>query len=449
MAVAPRTIQAQPGPQTEFLKSSADVVLYGGSAGGGKSAGLLLESLRHIHVPGYNAVLFRRTRPQITAEGGLWDTSREFYLAAGGVPFVGPLEWRFPSGATIRMAYLQHDKDVDGWQGSQICKLGFDEITHFSKRMFFGLLSRNRSACGVRPSVRATCNPENTHWIREAIDWWIDERTGLAIPERSGVIRWFQHINGNLIWHEKEVADAKSFTFIAAKLSDNKILTDKDPGYLTNLKNLTALDRARLLDGNWNAKPAAGMYWRRYNIETIDVMPAVSARVRSWDIASTAPHEGNPDPDWTVGALLAEVESVNGKTWIIEDIERLQGSPLSVTSAILNTAKADGIHVKIALEEQPGAAGAFVSQRMVSQLAGYRVTLMRPSGDKLARFGPFSSQAEAGNVKCLRGKWNDAMHSELEALGGGKDNDDQADAISQGYAALTSAAATPRARSLA
>jgi hypothetical protein len=41
-------IAAQSGPQTEFLRSAADICIYGGAAGGGKTAGLILEPLRHV-----------------------------------------------------------------------------------------------------------------------------------------------------------------------------------------------------------------------------------------------------------------------------------------------------------------------------------------------------------------------------------------------------------------
>src|SRR5215468_12039989 len=68
------TMSAQPGPQTDFLRSSADICIYGGAAGGGKTVGLILEPLRYVRrVTNFTAVFFRRMTPQITNPGGLWD----------------------------------------------------------------------------------------------------------------------------------------------------------------------------------------------------------------------------------------------------------------------------------------------------------------------------------------------------------------------------------------
>jgi hypothetical protein len=148
-------IGPQPGPQTQFLSTPADIAIYGGAAGGGKTFAELLEPTRHVHNKDFGAVIFRRTTPQITNEGGLWDESTKLYPLLGAIPKLGDLSWRFPSGATVSFAHIEHDSTVLNWQGSQIPLICFDELTHFTQKQFWYMVSRNRSMSGVRPTSGA------------------------------------------------------------------------------------------------------------------------------------------------------------------------------------------------------------------------------------------------------------------------------------------------------
>lgn len=256
-------IRPQAGPQESFLSTPADIAIYGGAAGGGKTWALLLEPLRHISNKEFGAVIFRRTTPQIRNEGGLWDESSSLYPHVGGDPKEHTLEWKFKSGATVSFSHLEHEKNVHDWQGSQIPLICFDELTHFTARQFWYMLSRNRSMCGVRPYVRATCNPDPDSFVADLIKWWIDQDTGYAIPERSGVIRYFVRINNELHWADKpdelresypDAGEPKSMTFIAASIEDNRALLDADPGYMANLNALPLVERERLKRGNWKIR---------------------------------------------------------------------------------------------------------------------------------------------------------------------------------------------------
>ncbi len=113
--------------------------------------------------------------------------AKNFYPRLGGTPHLGMREWRWPGGGKIKFAHLQFDSTVYDWQGAQITLICFDELTHFSKHQFFYMVSRNRSTCGVRPYIRATCNPDADSWVADFLAWWIDPETGLPIPERAGV----------------------------------------------------------------------------------------------------------------------------------------------------------------------------------------------------------------------------------------------------------------------
>lgn len=264
---AQRIIRAQEGPQRQFLATSADIAIYGGSAGGGKTWALLLEPLRHLRTPGFGAVFFRRSYPEITNQGGLWDESSRLYPIAGLTPKAGPLEWHSSYGSRISFRHLQHEETKYDWQGSQVPLFCFDELTHFTESTFFYLLSRNRSTCGVQPYVRATTNPDAGSWVKKFLAPWID-RT-YPDPARSGEIRWFVRINGVIHWARtpEEIKQRfgdqelpKSCTFIRASVYDNRVLLEKDPGYLANLRALPPVERARLLDGDWDVRNEGLVY---------------------------------------------------------------------------------------------------------------------------------------------------------------------------------------------
>ncbi len=107
---------------------------------------------------------------------------------------------------------------------------------------------------------------------------------------------------------ESERNEPKSMTFISSKLTDNKILMEKDPSYFANLKALATVERERLLEGNWKIRPAAGLYFRRANINIIDTVPNdVVKWVRAWDFAATEDRKNTrleDGPSYTAGVLI-------------------------------------------------------------------------------------------------------------------------------------------------
>lgn len=440
-------IRPQAGPQERFLSCAADIAIYGGGAGGGKSFGLLMEPLRHITNKDFGGVIFRRTSPQITNEGALWDEAGKLYPLIGGEARRGDLEYRFPTTSTVGFRHLQHEDTKYDWQGAQIPFIGFDELTHFSKSQFFYMVSRNRSTCGVRPYIRATCNPDADSWVAEFIGWWIDQDTGLAVPERAGRIRYFIRINDAILWGDspEELQSAygadvapKSVAFIPAKLTDNPALMEADPGYRANLMSLPLVERARLLDGNWKIRPAAGLYFKRQWCETVDAIPASVRFVRYWDLAGTEKTETN-DPDWTEGIKLGLDPAT--KIYYLTDWVRQRSSPSQVEKTIKNVASADGKLVAIGIPQDPAQAGKAQAQYLIRQLAGYDARARIERGEKPIRFGPFSAQCEAGNVKILRASWNNDLFDNLEAFPEAT-HDDTADACSGAFNMLQGGTAT-------
>ena len=432
MKPEPRVIAPQAGYQMAYASSSADIVVGGGAAGSGKTFSLLLEPLRHIGNKKFGAVIFRKTNPQISMEGGLWDESRNIYPALGAKGRETPhYDWSFPSGAGIHFRHMQYESNVLDWQGSQIPLILWDELTHFSERTFWYMLSRNRSTCGVRPYIRATCNPDPDSFVADLVDWWIAE-DGYADLSRSGIIRWFYRVDDRLRWYDSKAGamaaqpymeqPPKSFTFIPGTIFDNKILLQKDPGYLANLMALHSVDRLRLLGdkkrgGNWKVRPTAGKIFNRDWFQIVDEVPLGGDAVLFWDFAGTEKDARNPDPDYTAAVLILRIKDPLGEgnqyTYFVMFCYARQISPAEVDKEFLRVTRqlarwmlSRKATFCVRWEEEPGSASKRESRRLVKMLGNVAGKGVRSSKDKVQRAKPFASQCEARNVYLLRGDWN-------------------------------------------
>ncbi len=441
----------QQGKQEKFLACPADICIYGGAAGGGKSYALMLEPLRHIGNGRFAAVTFRKTNPQILNPGGLWTESFNIYGKLGATPKLSPKPmWKFKSGATITFSHLEMEQTKYDWQGAQVPLIMFDELTHFSETVFFYMLSRNRSMCGVKPYVRATCNPDADSWVAKFIEWWIDEETGYPIDEHSGIIRWFIRRDEVVHWGdsrqelcerfnlvtEEEQQEPRSFTFISSTLQDNQLLMKQDPSYMANLKALPTVERERLLYGNWKIKPAAGLFFNRTQIgDMLPVVPKdVKSFVRGWDLAATSEKEGG-EPAYTAGVLMGK--RGDGR-FIIIDVINVRQSASDVRATIRHTAAIDNAkygNVKIILPQDPGQAGKAQAQSFIKHLAGFNVKAVQESGSKETRAEPVASQWQAGNIDVIVADWNEPYFSQLESFPSSKFKD-MVDATSAAFSEI-------------
>lgn len=429
-------IRPQPGPQEQYLSTSADIAIYGGAAGGGKSYATILEPLRHIDNPKFGAVIFRRTLPQVTSEGGLWDEASGIYPLLSAIPKQTPkLEWKFPSGAKVTFSHLQHEKNLNDWQGSQIPLIILEELTHYTEKQFWYMLSRNRSTCGVKPYIRATCNPDPDSFVAKLIEWYIDQDTGYAIKERSGKVRYLLRVIGELKWgntieecllnanidpvknaklamDDPEKKTPKSFTFIASSLEDNKILMAQDPGYSANLDALPLVEREQLKKGNWRIRPASGLYFKREYFEIVDIAKPPEIESRGWDLAATDKTQ-NEKADFTASVKMHK--SADGY-YYITGLTHDQISPAKVDDSIKNCASSDRKTCIIRLPQDPGQAGKSQIIYYAKLLVGYIMKHRTMNGDKITRAGSFSSACENGLVKIVRGPWNDKFLDHAEAF---------------------------------
>lgn len=451
-----RIIKPQKGPQEQLLSTPASICIFGGAAGGGKSYGVLMSPLRYKNVPGFGCTIFRRNFNQIFAQGGLWDDSTKLYQGIKGAdPKFARGQWWFRGDdgqivSKVTFAHLERDEDVFKWQGSQICEIVFDELTHFSEKIFFYMLSRNRSTCGVTPFVRATCNPDADSWVAKFIEWWIDQETGYPIPERSGKLRWFIRRNEQLYWAstkeelwerfdlktDVEKEEPRSVTFIMSRLDDNQELLKVNPQYRANLMALSQVERERLLNGNWKIKAAAGLYFKRTQLGNIlDSVPLdVVQWVRCWDLAATEKTEKG-DPAFTAGVLIGKRK--NGR-YVIADVVNKQMAASEVRSTIKLTAQADRAkygRVTTRLPKDPGQAGKEQAESYIKFLAGFTVKTVAETGSKEARAEPMAAQWQAGNFDIVYGPWNEEYLLQLENFPDGKFKD-MVDASANGFAEL-------------
>lgn len=439
-AGAPTIVGPQPGPQEAFLSSSADIAIIGGSVFGGKTWALTYEPIRHLDNPEFSFVFFRRTTPEIRNPGGMWDESMRLYPPLGGEPKQAILEWHFPSGARGKLAGLQYATDVLAWKGAQIALILFDQLEEFEESQFWYMLSRNRSLSGVRPYMRASCNPDPDSWLAGFLAWWIDQKTGYAIPERSGKIRWFIRVRDVIRWadsREELISEygeagrhAKSVTFILARLQDNRIGNAKDPGYESSIRALPLVEQERLLGGdrggNWKIRAGAGLVFDRSTIEIVDGLPAglPVRRVRGWDEGAT---EGAGDLSASI--KLARV----GDVYFIEDFIAGQWATGKRDEIRQQLASTDGPLVTIRIPQDPAAAGKSQVAYTTRQLAGYHVVAKPVATNKLVNAGPVASQAKIGNVKMVRAPWNEELLRYLHAFPTKGVPDDPVDALAYAF----------------
>lgn len=443
--------------QEDYLLSDADITVFGGAAGSGKSFVGLMTPLLFVDDPYFRGVIFRRTMPEITAGGGLWDTAQDMYKK-----FDPKVKFRekdkvviFPSGAQVKFSHMEMEKDKYAHQGAQYSFVLFDEGTHFSQTMIEYLITRLRNVKGkYKTQLKITCNPDYDSFLRKWVEWYLDER-GIPDPDKAGIRRYFIRQGDDLIWADtREELEAiygsgdesgiMSFVFYPATIYDNPPLMEADPSYVTRLKNAPRVEMERLLLGSWYARPEETGYWKKEWITNIPQKPLkVKKRVRAWDISGSLPSETYPNPDWTVGVLMSLDEDNN---YIIEDVCRFRDRYQGVFQKIVRCAKDDGADTTIIIPADPGAAGKAYASQLVRDLAdlGFYSKVKTTNQNKLTRFAPFASVSEAGFVKLVQGEWNDAYIDELEAFDGDRNKkDDQVDASSDAYWALSQSITLP------
>lgn len=157
-------------------------------------------------------------------------------------------------------------------------------------------------------------------------------------------------------------------------------------------------------------------------------------KVRYWDLAAS-----QDSGDWTAGVRMSSLAGI----YYVEHVIRGQWSAHHRNKIIQQIAAFDGVHVMIWVPQDPGSGGKEAAEILLRELAGYIIRAEPVTGDKLSRAGPFAAQAEAGNVKLVRGQWNEDYLAELHGFPDGG-HDDQVDASSGAFNKLALGAGQPR-----
>ena len=230
------TIGPQPGPQSLLLACPAQEVFYGGARGGGKSHGILLDFAAYgVKFKDAKGILFRRTYPELE---DLQEKAKGIYPYIGAVWRSSARTWQFPNGSNLKLRYLDRDESINRYLGHEYDWIGLDQLESWPQQVTIDKLRGNlRSAKGYPTRMVSTGNPGGVghSWVKAR---YVDPAPPNTIIEDQYGTR----------------------CFIPAKLTDNKILLERDPDYHKRLEQSGPEWLVRAwLDGDWNIV-AGGMF---------------------------------------------------------------------------------------------------------------------------------------------------------------------------------------------
>ena len=270
------------GPQTEFLAANEREVLYGGSAGGGKSYGLLADPMRYFGSANFNGIILRRTNDELREL--IWKSQEIYPKAYHGARWQEKKsQWVFPSGGRLWMTYLERDEDVLRYQGQAFNYIAFDELTQHATPFTWNYMrSRLRSTDPSLPLfMRATTNPGGPghSWVKRM---FIDPApagkrfSATDIETGEPMVYPDNHAKaGQPLFYRR---------FIPASLKDNPYLM-ADGQYEANLLALPEMQRRQLLEGDWAVADGAAFSEFRQHVHTCDPfdIPSEWRKFRSCD----------------------------------------------------------------------------------------------------------------------------------------------------------------------
>lgn len=375
-----------------------------------------MAALQYVHVPGYAALILRRSFADLALPGAIMDRAKSWLIGTDARWNENSRTFTFPSGATLTFGYLQTEIDKYRYQGSELAFIAFDELTQFTETQYTYLFSRLRRKAGVNVPLRmrAASNPGGV-----GHDW---VKARFVDPETNEGRR-----------------------FVPATRHDNPHVDNA--AYDAALANLDPTTRAQLDRGDWDVLPPGDVFkpeWFDGRYLSDWQLPTELDWCLFWDTAATEPSPTNTDPDWTAGVLLGATKRRDA--FYVRSVFRFRKGPGDTEAEIVRCCKLardlvtpDALSVGIEMEG--GSSGKMAARALVTALAGFAVTPTRATGDKRTRALPAATQAQFGNIYIVKGDWNREFVSELLAFTGDPKtsgaHDDQVDALSGAFNHLT------------
>lgn len=264
--------------QKRFMDATADEVLFGGAAGGGKSYGQLADALIYaLKYKSSHQLILRKTFPEL--EHSMIQTSLSFYPKDVCKYCATARKWIFLNGSVIEFGYCAAKTDVLRYQGAEYDVVRFDELTHFTEDQYTYLISRVRGVNSYPKMVKSSTNPGGIGhtWVKSRfIDGCAPNE--VCIDEKTGAKR----------------------LFIPSFVGDNIFLMRADGDYVKRLEQLPENEKKALLYGEWDIfdgqvftewkNSLLGKKTRRWShvIEPFDI-PKSWRRYRAFDFGYSKP----------------------------------------------------------------------------------------------------------------------------------------------------------------
>lgn len=280
-------------PQERAFHSEADIIGYGGAAGGGKTDLLLGKAFRKFK----NARIFRREYADLA---DIIDRGNN--ILAGVASFVSgeKRRWSLPGDRKVRLSAVQHEKDLAGFRGRPADFLGFDEATEFPEkfiRFLAGWLRTDDPT--IKPQILLTFNPPQSaegEWVVEFFKPWVDVKH--PNPAKDGELRWYitvkdkdVEVDGpDSVTIDDKTYTPKSRTFFKALVEHNPVYMAS--GYDKQLESLQEPLRSQLRNGDFSI---------RLTDDTYQVIPTL------WVLLANQRWEQGKRPDVKPRAIAADV----------------------------------------------------------------------------------------------------------------------------------------------